>query len=36
MEHCTDDVKEFWKHHLVSLGVDVDAGDVNPKQKRKA
>lgn len=36
MAHCADDVKAIWREQLIGLGVDVDAGEVNPPKKRRA
>ncbi len=35
MSHCTDDVKKQWKGLLLSYGVNVDDGQVNPKKAVK-
>ncbi|MCE7797889.1 hypothetical protein LWE61_15165 [Sphingobium sufflavum] len=30
MEHCSDEMRQLWTEELVALGVDVEAGQVNP------
>lgn len=33
MAHCSNDVKSLWRTGLINLGVDIDAGQVNPPKK---
>jgi len=33
--HCTPDVQDEWRRILVSMGVDVDAGQIVPEKSRQ-
>ena len=35
MAHCSATMKAMWREHLGKVGVDVEAGEVNPKRKKK-
>ncbi len=33
--HCTDEMKNHWRTHLMQMGVDVDGGKINPTKAKK-
>jgi len=35
MAHCTPETQARWRTELISLGVDVDAGAVNPQKRER-
>lgn len=35
LAHCAPEIQEAWRNELIRLGVDVDAGEINPKRKSK-
>ncbi len=34
LAHCSEKTKDQWTTHLKELGVDVDAGHINPRGKK--
>ena len=34
MSHCDEAVKADWLNELANCGVDVEAGDINPRKKK--
>jgi hypothetical protein len=34
MQHCSDDIKDQWLTHLSNMGVDVESGQITPREKQ--
>lgn len=35
MAHCSEEIKSFWVAELQKMGVNVEAGEVNPSESAK-